>query len=215
MPSSVDRRARKKLATYRALAAAARRLTLERGLETVTVEEIADEAGVSPRTFFNYFSCKEEAIVGADRTLLVALADRVEKRPASEDPFSALLAVLAAGEDSEVARRWTVRTEMVRRYPELIPRHMAGLVEFERALTRAVANRLGVDPETDAYPKLVVAWVAATLRSTIEWWLENDQPMPLREALRRAFELLAAGGVHASAPDRDTLSAPTGAAGGD
>lgn len=193
MAANLDRRTRKKIETYRALASAARELTLDRGLDMVTVEEIADAAGVSPRTFFNYFSCKEEAIVGAEPALLDALADEVVRRPADEDPFTALLAVLAADEDSELARRWTLRAELTRRFPELIPRQMAGVVQFERALARAVATRLDVDPDVDPYPKLVVAWAVATLRSTIEWWHENDQPIPLRVALRRAFDLLATG----------------------
>src|SRR3546814_13306955 len=66
MSEPSDLRSRKKLATYRALAHAARELTAERGLEAVTVDDIAAAADVSPRTFFNYFSSKEQAIVGVE-----------------------------------------------------------------------------------------------------------------------------------------------------
>jgi AcrR family transcriptional regulator len=190
---TTDLRTKKKLMTYRALAGAARELTLERGLDAVTIEEITEAAGVSPRTFFNYFSCKEEAIVGAEPAVLEELAQEVEERPADEDPFTALLAVLAGGEESDLARRWMLRTELTHRYPELIPRHMAGVVQFERALTVAVANRLGVDPDADPYPKLVVVWSVATLRATLEWWRDNGQPIPLGEALQNAFDILARG----------------------
>ncbi|MES1212507.1 MAG: helix-turn-helix domain-containing protein, partial [Leifsonia sp.] len=55
-------RERKRLATRRAILLAAITVVRERGLEAATVDEIARIADVSPRTFFNYFSSKEEAI---------------------------------------------------------------------------------------------------------------------------------------------------------
>ena len=52
------------------------RLAVERGLENVTVEDITAEAGVSLRTFGNYFSSKYEAIcaIGTTEPGLAALA---------------------------------------------------------------------------------------------------------------------------------------------
>jgi AcrR family transcriptional regulator len=57
-------RERKKRATRRALSDAALRLALDRGLDHLTVEEISEAVGVSARTFFNYFSSKDEALLG-------------------------------------------------------------------------------------------------------------------------------------------------------
>ena len=90
-------RERKKLAVRQALGSAALRLAVERGLENVTVEDITAEAGVSLRTFGNYFSSKYEAIcaIGTDRarrsgaTLLA--------RPAGEPLWDAIAGALREG----------------------------------------------------------------------------------------------------------------------
>ena len=235
-----DLRSKKKLATYRALATAARTLTAERGPDAVTVEEIADLAGVSPRTFFNYFSCKEEAIVGSEPRMITSLAEQVEQRPADEDPLTALEAVLTseenadlavhwrhrvdalesvldgeeedseramrwrqriealeavldAEENSDLAQRWKQRMDLARRFPQLLPRHLAAVAQLERALADAVASRLGVDANADPYPRLLVAAAVSSMRSTIGWWLQSDQSVSLSDAIHRAFGMLRAG----------------------
>ncbi|MFC7642252.1 TetR/AcrR family transcriptional regulator [Streptosporangium lutulentum] len=63
--AAAGRRERKKLATRAAVREAALRLALRDGVENVTVEQIASEADIAVRTFFNYFSSKEEAVVAA------------------------------------------------------------------------------------------------------------------------------------------------------
>jgi AcrR family transcriptional regulator len=57
-------REQKKRLTRESLHAEARRLVLEHGLGAVTVEAICSAAGVSPRTFFNYFPSKSAAALG-------------------------------------------------------------------------------------------------------------------------------------------------------
>lgn len=69
----------KKARTRSRIARAALQLVAEEGLHATTVEAIAARADVSPRTFFNYFDSKDEAVVhlGADRfrRLMVRLFD--------------------------------------------------------------------------------------------------------------------------------------------
>lgn len=50
--------------TWTAIHHAAAGAALEHGPDAVTVAQIAAAAGISPRTFFNYFDSKEDAIVG-------------------------------------------------------------------------------------------------------------------------------------------------------
>jgi hypothetical protein len=69
-------RERKKIATRQALGLAAMRLAIERGLDNVLVEDIAEAAGVSTRTFNNYFASKYEAICALGSTARCGSAPR-------------------------------------------------------------------------------------------------------------------------------------------
>src|SRR6476646_7837736 len=77
-------RERKKREARRALAQAALRLTLDRGLENVRVEDIANEVGVSPRTFNNYFSSKEQAVCSVIADRHEGMREALLARPAGE-----------------------------------------------------------------------------------------------------------------------------------
>ena len=57
-------RERKRAATRAAITSITRKLTAERGLSGYTVEEVCEQAGISRRTFFNYFPTKEDAVLG-------------------------------------------------------------------------------------------------------------------------------------------------------
>jgi AcrR family transcriptional regulator len=93
-------RERKKQATRKALREAALRLALERGRDDVRVDDIAEAAGVSPRTYNNYFSSREQAIVAAvtaEREARVAAA--VAGRPGVPLGLRNLLGAVEALED--------------------------------------------------------------------------------------------------------------------
>ena len=89
----VSLRERKKLATRRSLRRIALDLVAERGFAHVTVEDIAEAADVSPRTFFNYFPSKEAALFGADPERIAALGERLVPRMPGETALEALRVV--------------------------------------------------------------------------------------------------------------------------
>ena len=182
-------RERKKLETRRALRAAARELALDRSLADLTIEEITERADVSVRTFFNYFSSKEDAIVGVEPEELGVLAALLLARPADEGPVDALLAVFDADGDrlETWAARVSVGDELVRRHPALKPRRLAVLVEVEHTLVEALGQRLGVDPRRDIQPTAVVAAVLAVMRATLAWWHAAGEPGPYHDVVERAL----------------------------
>ena len=94
-------RERKKAATRQSLHDAAVRLAAEHGVESLTVEAIADAATVSRRTFSNYFASKEQALLHHDRARTVRLVELIRARPARE---SLMAAVIGA---AEVCDAWS------------------------------------------------------------------------------------------------------------
>ncbi len=170
-------RERKKLETHRALSEAARRLVAERGFDAVTIEDIAEAAGVSVRTFANYFAGKDEAVVGVDPGVLEEITEQLRERPADEHPARSLRAVLL-DESEDALRRWRLRNALVTRHPELLPRFLAANVQLEVAVTDAIAPRLGRDPSTDPLPRTLVAATLAAVRAAVAWWEASDRTTP-------------------------------------
>jgi AcrR family transcriptional regulator len=183
-------RERKKRATRQALHDAALRLTLERGLEHLTVEEISAAAEVSPRTFFNYFPGKEQAIVGDDLFEVDArqVTETMTGAASVLDGMQAIaldLATAAGTRREQVQLRWQVIT----RYPALITAMFARLEEFSTIVASAVATRLGQAPD-DAYPQLMAAMTTTGIRVAVQRWTTGHEDDPLERHMAEVFGLL-------------------------
>jgi len=215
-------RERKRLATRRAIQHAALQAVRERGLDGATVDEISRLADVSPRTFFNYFPSKEDAILGDTPTL--------EGNPetawfvADRGPILRGLArVIVHGStlllsDAELV---VERRALGKMYPELTVRRMATVHRFEEELTDLVTQRL-----TAEHPKMAPDEVAdrarlaaltafAFIRHAWFSWIEHPGVSPsFTDHLEQAFErgaLLVADSATPSAsrasssPDRPAV----------
>jgi AcrR family transcriptional regulator len=84
LPDTNGRRQERKLK----IAEAAVRLFEKRGLAATTVEMIAAEAGISPRTFFRYFDTKESAAFPDHADRVLDLERRLDARLPSRDPLA-------------------------------------------------------------------------------------------------------------------------------
>ncbi|GAB3453079.1 hypothetical protein GCM10027570_31870 [Streptomonospora sediminis] len=164
-------RERKKLATRRTLLHEAIRLAAEFGSEQVTVDDIAAAANVSKRTFFNYFSSKEEAIVGdgPPRPDDEARAVFVGNGPTGdllEDLRVFLLSSFDSAEAEELRAQLAdlrERKRLTQREPHLVPRVMASFAEMEWFIAGSVAERLGDSPD-DIRPQVVGGLGSTSMR---------------------------------------------------
>jgi AcrR family transcriptional regulator len=190
-------RERKKSETRRAISTAALALAVERGPAALTVDDIAAAAGVSPRTVFNYFGTKEAAILGFDPDRRAALLERLQARPATEAPLTALREALRGGDDdrSGGAVAWRTRARVAREHPQLQAAYIASHTSVEDDLTRALAARLGRDPIVDPYPRLVVTAALNAMRVAVDVVLASGRAdhADFTAAIDAAFATLAGG----------------------
>jgi AcrR family transcriptional regulator len=188
MPTGL--RERKRRDTRLAIISAARALVLDRGLDAVTIDQIAAAADVSPRTFFNYFGSKDEALVGIDEVAIEELAERLRARPPREGAAEALRnALLAEADAAGILQHWRQRNELVRRYPALLPRYLEAGFRVEVALAGALAERLGVDPSRSPYPRVLAVTALGLVRSTLAWWSDHgSRDEHLFDTLDQVFE---------------------------
>ena len=163
-------REQKKQATREALREAALRLALTHGPENVRVDDIAEAAGVSPRTYNNYFSSREQAIVAAitaEREARVAAA--VAARPASIGLAHAVVEAIveqytAPGEQHRDALL------LITTRPALREAFVDTASAIEHPLAGAIAQRLGDTEPTIA--RVLAASVAAAIRVALRQWAQ-------------------------------------------
>jgi AcrR family transcriptional regulator len=174
-------REQKKQATREALREAALRLAVERGPDNVRVDDIAEAAGVSPRTYNNYFSSREQAIVAAvtaEREAQIAAA--VAGRPANIRLTDAVVeAIVQQYTDPAEHNRDTLLLITTR--PTLRDAFVDTATVIERPLATAIAQRLGdTDPHT---AHVLAASVAAAVRVALRQWVQPTTTSPTAGSL--------------------------------
>jgi AcrR family transcriptional regulator len=191
-PPTLSLRELKKRRTRLELSAAARGLVLRYGLDAITVDDIAKAAGVSPRTFFNYYETKMDAVVGpldvpgtpearakfvAGGPTGVLSADLVELLVAHEEPITELREHI-----SQIAA--IVRTD-----PRVLAAFVASGCRHEAAIAQLLGQRLG-DAATPRFVALAAALMTAlTGRAALAW--AEDSTGSLATAIREHCAMAA------------------------
>src|SRR5581483_2838930 len=190
MANPVGLRERRRRPTSADIRDAAVRLTLERGFDKVTVDEICAEAVIATRTFFNYFPNKESALAYGPSDIPPELvADFVAAGPA---PYSVVLAELIAlaahhlrdmPPDRELCAGML---ELAKTTPAVLSALLADFERFQNHLTEIVVRRQKMRPDNEI-AVLIAALALTAIRSGIGRWPDgkpkdaHDTPMPYVE----------------------------------
>jgi AcrR family transcriptional regulator len=190
-------RERKKLDTRRALSDAALALAFENGLENVTREDIAARAGVSLRTFSNYFSGKHDAIAYRQTERFRRSLTVLRERSADEPLWAAVTAaVLEPLEDDGAAAAPPPSASQLAEVRKVMAAPETRIAISRSALAdwvEVVAVRTDTDPDRDLYPRLVVGVIGAVIEAAAETYLNADPPVRITTVFRQGFAAVAAG----------------------
>ncbi|WP_214109918.1 TetR/AcrR family transcriptional regulator [Acrocarpospora catenulata] len=193
---AMDLRARNKQATREAIGHAALRLAIEQGphgLALVRVHDIATAAGVSPRTYNNYFSSREEAICAFQADQSKRAGQALRSRPADEPLGQAVVAAMIELYTNPEPDRAGLR--MIMLTPELEGEALKAFSMAEGPLAEAIAARTGTDLRRDLFPAVTAAAVAGAIRVAGRHWLESADAGPFAAVLRHALSCVFAPGA--------------------
>jgi AcrR family transcriptional regulator len=190
MASEVGLRERRRRQTSADIRGAAVRLVRERGFDKVTIDAICAEAGISVRTFFNYFPNKESAIVYGPSDIPSELVEEfVAAGPGSYSVVLDELIKLAAHHlrdmppDRDQAE---TMLELAKTTPAMLAAFLADLERFQNHLIDIVARRQGMKADEEI-PAVISALALTAIRSGIERWTSGspedagDTPLPYVE----------------------------------
>lgn len=172
-PRGCGLRERKKERTRQALTTAAAELFDRKGFDETTVAEIAAAADVSTRTFFSYFTSKEDVLFAEVESFWAAAAETISTRQPSDRPADALLRavrVLCGHDfetDSRLARvRWRLMLDNPTVQGSALRRLFAIEQEIARSLHAAFPDELDEQTAGAIVGALVGGLVGAALSTT-------------------------------------------------
>lgn len=160
------------------IARTAESLFADKGFEETTVDEIAAAVGMSQRSFFRYFSSKDDVVFDSVERLRVTLAERLASRPIDECAWESLRRTFdpVAERFADPAHRAHDKAvqQIIDRSPRLLAAYLCHLERLQRTLTEAILERATRRTGREPDPVVVRAMVggacaclhAATLHAT-------------------------------------------------
>ncbi|OBH78995.1 transcriptional regulator [Mycobacterium scrofulaceum] len=168
---------------------AAFRLFVERGYDAVTTEEIAAAAGVSQRTFFRHVPTKEELLLAPVRHGGAAIVNLLEQRPANESPDIALINAIVTRTRSFEQADTDEWREALLVAPDLLRKVTVHTPADKERAAKLIAERMGVNPDIDIRPGLLVHLAFAAADFGFQRWVrQSGRPWSLDRYVTEALE---------------------------
>lgn len=177
--------------TARALQSAALELFAENGYDETTTDEIAEQAGVSPRTFFRYFPTKESVLFAGSYGWYQTFTEHFLAQPVSISDVAAAHQTLV-----DLAPELAKRRKSLGLYERAVASSatLRGGVQDHvqqdiATLAEAIAHRRGLEAPDESC-SLLAAIVLVTYRRAVLRWLAGPASNGPRDVIDEQFQLL-------------------------
>lgn len=193
---TIGLRERKRIETRSELEAATIALVIRDGLDGTTIEAISERANVSPRTFFNYFDSKEDALLGIRE---IEITDDIVNDHLSNyrcnDTVTRIVSLMvqligpSLGDPAMHTSRYTV----IKQYPQLLERQMSRSIHFTKQLGQKLqtmityGNKVTLD---DAEIEVLITLCMSGVRVAIREWMQTGKLINLPSLESRAIQII-------------------------
>ncbi len=184
-------RARKRRETLQRITDAGMRLFIARGYAETRVDDIAEAAGISRRTFFHYFESKDDILLSLQSGIGAMLSQALRDTPAGLRPLDAVRAAVIAVSATIPPADMIAIDRLMRASPAVQARKQASYVAQEQALLAVLRERWPM-PEREAGLRLVAMLAVGAMRLALEALSREDGKRPLVVLLNEAFDALQA-----------------------
>jgi TetR/AcrR family transcriptional regulator, regulator of mycofactocin system len=164
-----------------------------RGFEATSVDDIADAAGVSRRTFFRYFSAKADVVWGDFEGAVTRMRQDLASIPEGVPLMEALSQAVVRFNHLPVEQipHHRQRMRLILEVPEVIGRSTLWYATWRGAIVEFAARRLNQD-EGAILPRTIGYCALGAAMAAYEQWLHDEDAL-LDELLEQSFSALATG----------------------
>ncbi|MBN9082835.1 MAG: TetR family transcriptional regulator [Rhizobiales bacterium] len=181
-------RERKRVETRRRILDVGLKLFVAKGYEATTLDDIAEAAGISRRTFFSYFDSKDEILTAYVDGFVSELKDLVGECASLGTPLevvAAALSKLVALRESEIV----TTARIMRESAGLRARNQGKFLRLEQAIFDGLCEVWPDDAKRDRW-RFTAMMSAGTLRFAVEAWGRQNGKPPLAVQIQNMFQKL-------------------------
>ena len=173
--AAITLQARKQQLVRDAIWDAAVNLFSEKGFDETTVDDIAQASGVSRRSFFRYFSSKNDLMAHSIVSYGTALADAIHACPRTHSRSEVFReTVRTVAQQSAPGSRTRKIMRIAAKYPAAREAQLTRLAEIQEHVAEVFAERLGISSPGDPRPHLLAGLTLTALSATFRMWFHGD-----------------------------------------